>query len=170
MPDQLEDSVDRASSARLSRLFGLLKEPSSVTSAEPADDILSRLREPAAVADLLTPILPGGRLAAADLVALALGRTPPLDRLRTEFTAARERAIGARASEGRVAAELLYHALGAAALSAHRIALGQRSAADRDALYRHLARCLAGGPFAKLFSAAVGIEASSGSRTPPAGA
>jgi len=170
MPDRIDELVDRASSAQLTRLFSLLNtEPAGGVPAN-TDDILPRLRDPSSVAVLLTPILPDGCGTAADLVALALDPVPPLARLQSTFEHARGLIARANDVETRAAAELLYHAVAAAALAMHGVTLGSRPAAERRALYARLARQLADGPFGRLFAAAATGTSPIGSSNPHMGA
>jgi hypothetical protein len=167
MTDRIDELVGRASSAQLSRLFALLDTRPAAEASGRDDDILLRLRDPAIVTALLEPVVPNTCGTAAEMVALALDPAPSLPTLQSTFEHARDLVTHASDVETRAAAELLYHAVGAAALARHGVALGHRPAAERRALYARLARQLAGGPFGPLFAAAVAGGEPAGSSNPP---
>lgn len=170
MTDRIDELVGRASSAQLSRLFALLDTRPAAEASDRDGDILLRLRDPAVVTALLEPVVPDAHGTAAEMVALALDPAPSLPTLQSTFERARDLVTHASDVETRTAAELLYHAVGAAALARHGVALGHRPAAERRALYARLARQLAGGPFGPLFAAAVAGGDLTGSSNPPPGA
>ncbi len=167
MTDRIDELVSRASSAQLSRLFALLETRPSAGASPREDSILLLLRDPSIVTALLEPVVPDGCITAAEMVALALDPIPSLATLKSTFEYARDLMSHAHDVETRAAAELLYHAVGAAALARHHVVLGSRPAAERRTLYARLAQQLADGPFGQLFAAAVRSGEPSGSSNPP---
>ena len=177
MPDRIDQLVERATPQQLRHLVSLLEHP-TIETRDPeaiaasigpteANDLLVRLRSPEACIEALIPALSDGREAAVELVSAVLSPSTPLPRLKHAFEQARSLSQASNPYT-RAAAELIYHAAAAMALTSYGTVLQRRAAAERGALYARLARQFAGGPFGSLFeTSSVCTLASNPGKRPP---
>jgi hypothetical protein len=149
MTDRIDSAVIGASAARLRRLISLADAQPQTTEA-----VIPRLGDPTELAAVLDEIVP----AASDgnqLVAAALDSATPLAELEKIHREGRELIKRAQNLTQQAAAELLYHAVVAAAYVRHGVNIASRPIEARRALYKRLARLLGSGPLAGIFSSLV---------------